>query len=75
MPSLGSYGPAKEPVWTRTRWFIGHRQRAGVSGGRLYDKVIFPCRYTPTYETHGREFGYVTGPYRSKREAYAHIGY
>lgn len=76
MPSLGSYGPVRYPQWTRTRWYIGHRVRTTENGTRLPDdRVIFPCRYNPTEETHGQEFGYVTGPFRTKREALDNAAY
>jgi hypothetical protein len=43
------------------KWFVGH-----IKGGKL---VAFQCKDTPTADTHGRIYGAVVGPFKTKRAA------
>ena len=50
-----------KPQWTRKRWFAGYKGPG--------DLDVFPCYYTPTAETHKPPYGFVDGPYRTKKAA------
>ena len=47
--------------WTRKRWFVGYK----VTGG--YE--VFSSMFTPTNKSHGHLYGFVIGPYRTRRKA------
>lgn len=66
-------GPARPAVWTRTRYFVGHRN-GSPENGYVQTRVVFPCVYVPTDATHGKLYGYVTGPFRLKTEAMERAG-
>lgn len=51
-----------KPEWTRKRWFVG-----SITGGGY---VVFSCIYTPTRETHGYQYGFCFGPYKTRTEAF-----
>ena len=46
----------------RKRWYIGHQRQTGT-------RVAFQAEVTPTAESHGHLYGWVTGPFRTKRAA------
>jgi len=47
--------------WTRKRWFVGRK----VTGG----DEVFPSMFTPSRESHGHLYGFVIGPFRTRRKA------
>ena len=47
----------------KKRWYIGHQTGTGI-------RTPFQATETPTYESHSHLYGWVNGPFRTKRAAF-----
>jgi len=54
-------------VWTRQRYFVGGKNRGGYA--------VFTSYTEPTRKTHGHLYGFVFGPYKTRKEAKGVMGY